>query len=181
MTTVYDIARSIKTMGVTTNVLLDPKKISKRVKTQLIKSIEAGYSQFGYRSHTRNILDILEKLNPGVVVMFSYHGPHLPEHMPDALRTELIALVTADIAAHKISGADNPYDWKLGYAKRTLQALESGAPHDAPARSFCCVDKEFRLAGGKVIAAYESDAVKQRRKEIVDWLQNGEPIQIHVY
>lgn len=177
---VYDIARSIKTMGTTTTVWLDPNKISKRVKNQVIKSVEAGYTSFGYRSHTKNILDILEKKNPGVVVQFSYYGPHMPKSMPDAMRAELIELITADIAAYKVSGANN-YDWKHEYAKQTLQALESGTPHDAPARSFCCIDKEFRRAGGKVIAAYESDEIKQRRKEIVDWLQNGEPIQIHVY
>lgn len=181
MTTVYDIARSIKTMGVTTNVLLDPKKISKRVKSQVIKSIETGYTNFGYRSNTKNILDILEQKHPGIVVMFSYYGPHLPEHMPDALRTELIQLITADIAAHKVSGESSRYDWREGYAKRTLRALQSGSRDDAPARSFCCIDKEFRIAGGKAIAAYESDEVKQRRKDVIDWLKNGEPMQIHVY
>lgn len=91
----WDVARAANTMAIRTTVTLDPNLITPRIKNKLIKWLESGFLDGGYRSEARKIGDMLVDKYELPVSRKSWRGLQISNPSRE-LAAELKELMNAD-------------------------------------------------------------------------------------
>jgi hypothetical protein len=119
----FDQVRMMKMMGVTATVVINPAKLSTRIRNAAIEMIEKGYLMKGYRSQARQIADaIAQKFC--IDIGRSYHSFVSSEFVPREMRGTFIEIMTADAAAYRLTESGG--NWSKSYlAKAYAEAKDS--------------------------------------------------------
>lgn len=178
--TQWDIARAAKTMAVRTSVTLDPTLITPRIKNKLIKWLESGYLDGGYRSEARKIGDMLVDKFDLPMSHSSWRGLSLSNPSKE-LADEVVEVLTADWTAFILENPQymraerNWYKDQYNHAMNWLQNDRSGK------RFLNTHDNNFRKQVLELVCKHQGEDDKRRVQVAIDAIKSGEPIHLYNY
>jgi hypothetical protein len=123
-----NFASAANTMGVVTTIAIDPKQITLRVRNKVIRNLEQGLLEGGYRSEARKLSDLLVQAFELDVSSNTWTGISVRNPTPE-MKAALLELRKADWAAYTL---ENPARGRIGqwdYRRMVtdLEQLESNA------------------------------------------------------
>lgn len=170
----WDVARDANTMGVVTQMVIDPTKVTVRIRNKIVKWLEQGFIEGGYSSHARKLCDMLVKKYELEAVGFSWRGIRV--HNPSSeLAGKLIEILDADWAAYLLEspGTNTYYQGIYNDARRKLGVCQD---------TFICIhDKDLRRSAGLLISELSNQDRKDRVKQAIDAITGTEPIHMYTY
>lgn len=177
--TLWDVARTINTMGVQSSVKLDPKQITKRIKNKLVKWLDAALIEGGYQSEARKIGVLLAEKYDLPVAATTYHGLLVQSPSPEAAK-QLAELLTADwlafILEHPRYNSEGSWQRK-GY-NDTLDWLNNKptGKHLMTLR-----DEDFRKQAAEIVRNHLDDDGRAKVQQAIEVLLGTEPIDLLTY
>lgn len=173
----WDVARAANTMAVVTNIAIDPTKITVRIKNKLIKWLESGHLDGGYRSEARKIGDLLaEKFNLPTTAT-TWRGLHA-RITNKQMGREISELIQADWAAELL---DRPSLARSWYAGKYDEALDACKRADGVEVHIYLHGKEYRQAIIDVLTKYITDDERTALQLAIDAIKGTEPIHCFTY
>ena len=172
----WDIARTVKIMGMQTTVVLDPQQITTRVKNNVKKMLRLG--RITGDGNAANIADQIRKKFDLPVSRDWWRGMQIGTIGVDTKR-ELLQLVEADWAAQTL---ENPGYLNHSYYKdrhrQTIIGLQLST-----SRNFQITfhDRAYYLLAAEVLAKSMTDETRRKIEDAIMYLDGTTPIHITVY
>jgi hypothetical protein len=172
----WDLARDAKTMGVTTTLVIDPTKVTIRVKNKISKWLEVGYLEGGYRSEARKLADMLVKKYNLEAVGLSWRGVGVVNPSPE-LVAKLVPILDADWTATILENPSTAKGWYQKQYKETREQLLDGVQEVY----LTIHDKSLRAQAGRLVGEMSSSNRKQLVKSALDAINGNEPIHVYTH
>lgn len=170
MATYYDVARLANTMGVKTTIVLDPMKITKRVKNSIKRQLRLGCITGGYRSEAAKIANILVDKYELPVARESWRGAFVNNISMDA-KKRILELFVADWAATLLERPEysniNYYVQKYNQTKIDLESAHT-SKFFVPFQNAI-----FLLDARKVLAESITPEQQQRIENVINNVLDG--------
>lgn len=173
----WDVARAANTMAVVTNIAIDPNKITVRIKNKLIKWLETGYLDGGYRSEARKIGEMLAQKFNLPTTATTWRGLHA-RITNKQMGRELSELLQADWAAEVL---ERPHIARSWYAGKYDEALDACERADGVDFHIYLHNKEFRQPMVDVLAKHITDDERAALQLAIDAIKGTEPIHCFTY
>ena len=177
--TLWDVARTINTMGVQSSVKLDPTQITKRIKNKLVRWLEAAHIEGGYQSEARKIGMLLVEKYDLPVSSSSFRGMYLQAASPEAA-TQLTELVTADWLAFILENPHyNSHDsWQRKEHDKVMQWLDNTRTGGV---YMSLRNDEFKKQAAEVVRNNLSDDGRAKVRQVIEMLHGAEPVDLLTY
>lgn len=111
----FDQVRMMKMTCVTATVVIHPAKLGIRIRNAAAEMLEKGYLMKGYRSQARQVADAIAKAF-NINIGRNYRSFVSCEYMSRDIREEFIELMTADVAAYRLT--EHGGNWANSYLAR---------------------------------------------------------------
>lgn len=178
MTRYYDVARLASTMGMQTTVMLDPTKITVRVKNNIKKQLRQGHIVGGWRGNATKIAEALVSTFKLPVARCWWRGVKLNNASLE-VRTHILEIYEADQAAwvlERESVGQNKY-----YMKRYQDTKERLSQSGFVSLDVVFQDRVFRDQAVEYLATCLTAKQRERIERAIDLLDGTEPIHITTY
>jgi hypothetical protein len=173
----WEVARSVKTQGVLVSISIDPKLVSPRIRSKLLRWLQCGVLEGGYRSEARKLAALLLRAFDLEVSSHYWNGLRIVDSSPE-LREELVDIRIADWAAFvleqpKAQRTGSYYQNKMTNdlaALKTLNGLVN--------ITLSFETKELRRAAVQAVKKHLSEARRQQLQRVIDALMGDQLISI---
>ncbi len=173
----WDVARAANTMAVVSSVSIDPTKITTRIKNKLIKWLEQGHLDGGYRSEARKLGDMIADKFKLHVTTSSWRGVHV-RCGNIAADNEISELLQADWAAELL---ENPHMGRGWYAQQYEQAQRYLRGHVPDVVHLYIHNKDYRQKIIDVQTKHITDKERAAIQKAITAVNGTEPIHIFTY
>lgn len=172
----WEIARTVKIMGMQTTVVLDPQQITVRVKNGVKRMLRLG--RITGNGDAANIADQIRKKFALPVTRDWWRGMNIGTIDMDTKR-ELLSLIEADWAAFAL---ENPGYTRHGYYKdRHSEALDNLKSRSAKDFILSFHDRAYYTLATEVMARHLTEQHKKSIEDAITYLDGTTPIHITVY
>lgn len=178
----FAVARMSNVLGVSTTFVLDPSKITTRIKNAAKKMLADGVLVGGYRSQARKIAKISATLH-GLPIVTDSSRRYLNINVtPREIVEPLCELLRADTAAYMLVEPEhayyrnNPSKWQERLAEQkertntAIKNMRSGRPAWAQFH-----DEALHKQALEIIAKHHKSHLSSAIERISKWLDAGEP------
>jgi hypothetical protein len=165
-----NIAIADGTMGVVTTVAIDPTRISPRVKKKLIRFLQQGLLEGGYRSDARKLGELMIEAFDLNISSNTWCGIHVVNASSE-LKKELLTLRQADWSAYIMENPERGRQtgWDYRRMRDDIAQLESSS---SPSSFLHFADHQYRRLASTVIAQHLPPEFKASVQKAIDAL-NG--------
>lgn len=178
MTSYYDVARLANTMGMQTTVMLDPTKITVRVKNNIKKQLRQGHIVGGWRGNATKIAEALVSTFELPVARCWWRGVKLNSASLE-VRTRIAEIYKADNSAWILTSesfGQNKY-----YVKRYRDTMAALKQPDPISLDIVFQDRVFRDQAVEYLATCMTAEQREQIERAIDLLDGTEPIHIITY
>jgi len=178
MTSYYDVARLANTMGMHTTVMLDPTKITVRVKNNIKKQLRQGHIVGGWRGNATKIAEALVNTLKLPVTRCWWRGVNLNNASLE-VRKRILELYEADWAAWVLENpfmAHNAY-----YVKRNAEIKSALIQRKPVSLDVVFHDTAFRDQAVEYLATCMTAEQREQIERAIDLLDGTDPIHIITY
>ena len=178
MTNYYDVARLANTMGMQTTVMLDPTKITVRVKNNIKKQLRQGHIVGGWRGNATKIAEALTNTYNLPVVRAWWRSIQLNNASLE-VRKRILELYEADWAAWLL---ENPFlSQNTYYIKRHSDLRKALTQKKLISLDVVFQDPQFQNQAIEYLATCLTPLQREQIERAIDMLDGTEPIHITTY
>jgi hypothetical protein len=178
MTIYYDVARLANTMGMQTTVMLDPTKITMRVKNNIKKQLRQGHIVGGWRGNATKIAEALTNTLKLPVARCWWRGVRLNNASLE-VRKRILELYEADWTAWVL---ENPFQTHSHYYTKQRKEISAALTQHKPVSlDVVFQDTAFRDQAVKYLATCMTSEAREQIERAIDLLDGTKPIHIITY
>ena len=175
MTSYYDVARLANTMGMQTTVMLDPTKITIRVKNNIKKQLRQGHIVGGWRGNATKIAEALVNTFKLPVTRCWWRGVRLNNASLE-VRKHILELYEADFTAWLLG---NPFLAPVTYyTKRNAEIKAALSQREPVSLDVMFQDPAFRDQAVEYLATCMTTEQREQIERAIDLLDGTDPIHI---
>lgn len=170
----FNQVRMMKMTGVTASVVIHPAKLGTRLRNSAVEMLEKGYLMKGYRSQARQVADaIAQKFR--IKIGRNYRSFVSCESMSHDIRGEFIELMTADVAAYRLT--EHGGNWSNSYLARAYKEEKETIQHSGNVR-YNFQSDQFADKARDLLASKLTIEDKANIQAALTALRGTEPINI---
>lgn len=177
MATYYDVARMATTMAMTTTVVLDPTKITVRVKNSIKRQLRQGCISGGYRSQAAKIATVItQKLNLPVTQVW-WRGVIL-NNPNEETRNHIRSLVEADWA---LTLLETPQYGNVPYYRNRYELAMRALRNPLNELQITFHDRAYADQARDYLAQCLNAEQREQIEKAIDMIDGTEPIHVFTY
>lgn len=178
----FAVARMSRVVGMSSTFVLDPGKLSVRIRNAAKKMLSTGVLVGGWSSQSKKVAKLSASLFGLPIVSDRYSNAINLNVTPKEIAERLVELAQADVAAYSLGPPDhhfyerNSSAWVIRVNRHRDRMAESIAAMRAGGSAYLHFSEEGLCDQAvEIIRHHHSKHATELREQVINWLDKGEP------